>query len=63
MFQIGLFEFSLTDANLASIRDVAAHMGWLPEAIKKPFIVLSTAQYAMANRISTQSIFNKLVRR
>lgn len=36
--QIGLFEFSLTDANLASIRDIAAHMGWLPESIKKAVI-------------------------
>ncbi len=41
--QIGLFEFSLTDANLASIRDIAAHMGWLPEAIKKPLLENSEA--------------------
>lgn len=33
--QVGLFEFSLTEANLASIRDIATHAGWLPEAFKK----------------------------
>ena len=33
--QIGLFEFSLTDANLASIRDIASHTGWIPETLKK----------------------------
>jgi PEGA domain len=41
--QIGLFEFSLTDANLASIRDLAAHAGWLPEALKKPLLENSEA--------------------
>ncbi len=41
--QIGLFEFSLTAANLASIRDLAAHMGWLAEAIKKPLLENSEA--------------------
>lgn len=33
--QIGLFEFSLTDANLDSIKDIATHAGWLPEDFKK----------------------------
>jgi hypothetical protein len=33
--QIGLFEFSLSDANLVSIRDVATHAGWIPETLKK----------------------------
>ncbi len=33
--QIGLFEFSLTDDNLASIRDVASRTGWMPEALQK----------------------------
>jgi hypothetical protein len=33
--EIGVFEFSLTAANLASIRDIAAHAGWLPEGFKK----------------------------
>jgi len=28
--QLGLFEFSLTDANLASIREIASHAGWMP---------------------------------
>lgn len=32
--QIGLFEFSLTDANLASVRDIAGHAGWMPEGLK-----------------------------
>ncbi|MGA8068621.1 MAG: PEGA domain-containing protein, partial [Terriglobales bacterium] len=32
--QIGVFEFSLTDANLASIKDIASHAGWMPEALK-----------------------------
>lgn len=33
--QVGLFEFSLTEANLTSIRDIATHAGWLPEGFKK----------------------------
>ncbi len=33
--QIGLFEFSLTDANSASIRDIASHVGWMPAGLKK----------------------------
>ena len=33
--QIGVFEFSLTDANLASIRDIATHTGWAPKSVKK----------------------------
>jgi len=31
--QIGLFEFSLTDANLAAIRDIAGHAGSIPHAV------------------------------
>jgi hypothetical protein len=33
--QIGVFEFSLTDANLASIRDIATHTDWAPKSVKK----------------------------
>jgi hypothetical protein len=29
--QIGGFEFSVTDSNLFSIRDIASHAGWMQD--------------------------------
>jgi hypothetical protein len=68
--QIGLFEFSLTDANLASIRDIAGHAGWLPEALKKAIIEnveaskmspAAAAQFAQDGHITTQPEMAQLV--
>jgi len=44
--QIGPFEFSLTDADLASIRDMAIRAGWMPEAVKKTLIQNNEASKA-----------------
>jgi hypothetical protein len=41
--QIGVFEFSLTDSNLASIRDAAGHAGWVPETLRQSIELNSEA--------------------
>jgi hypothetical protein len=70
--QIGVFEFSLTDANLASIRDIASHTGWLPEALKKTLTDNSeisktspaaAAQLAQDGHISTPQEMVQLVQK
>jgi PEGA domain len=68
--QIGLFEFSLTDANLASIRDIATHGGWVPEALKKTLLQnnemskaspAAAAQFAQDGRTHTPQELAQLI--
>jgi hypothetical protein len=68
--QIGLFEFSLTGTNLASLRDIASHAGWIPESVKSAVRENSeagmsspaaAAQLAQDGHISTPEELARLV--
>jgi hypothetical protein len=68
--QIGLFEFSLTDANLAAFRDIAAHAGWVSDDLKKSIVANSeagksspaaAAEFAQDGHIDTPEELSQLV--